>query len=445
MGFVCPPGLSCGVACPDGGTTTLSGTVYDPIGKNPLNNVAVYVPSGPLMPLPKGVPTGSAACSCGALFPTPAVTWTYTGADGQFTLSNVPAGSSVPLVIQVGKWRRLFNLPVMACTDNVPADRSLTLPSTVAPGDVDDNMPDIAVSTGVADTLECLFIRMGLPASEYVAGTGTSGHIHVFSGGNLDGGSVSAGGAPENPAMPGAPPSSTSLWANQAQLMPFDVVLLSCEGDETYAANPPVLEQYLNAGGRVFASHYHYAWFAGPLETGQSYSPNPDWSNLASWTSGEPGLTTPVGGVIDNSFSGGFAMHQWLANVGALSDAGALVDAGTVPGGELPVYNSRFNANVGPTNTGSQAWITADPATAPGTNAAQYPTTYFSFDTPVNAATGSYCGRAVFSDLHVGGSPTTDDNPPPPTGCDQVDLSPQEKALEFMLFDLSSCLTTATP
>jgi hypothetical protein len=115
-----------------------------------------------------------------------------------------------------------------------------------------------------------------------------------------------------------------------------------------------------------------------------------------------------------------------------------------VPSGELSIFQPRYNAVVGASNTPSQPWITADQASG---NSGR--TMYFSFDTPVNAPAGSngqpqYCGRAVFSDLHVAGDPSTMDNPPPPGGCATGDLSPQEKALEFMLFDLSSCVIPDT-
>jgi hypothetical protein len=439
----CPTGLQCDVTCGGGATTTISGTVYDPAAKNPLYNVAVYVPATPLQTLPSGVPTGNAACSCSALFPSGAVVSTSTAVDGTFKLANVPVGPNVPLVVQIGKWRRVFHVNVAACMDNPAVDKSLTLPGSLT--QPDDSMPDIAVSTGASDSLECLMIRIGLPATEYVAGASAGGHVHIFSGGSPAARAARGAlvGGPENPPMAGAPASSTSLWASQDQLMAYDIVLLSCEGGETFDANPPALEAYLNAGGRAFASHYHHAWFSGPIGSAQAYAAPADWgTNLATWTPNGGAGNGPIAGVIDTTLNGstqpfpkGVALQQWLGLVGALGTDG-------VPAGDLAIYQPRDNAQVAATNTPSQPWITSDPWTA-----------YFSFDAPVNAmpvvpgGPPNYCGRAVFSDLHVAGNPATMDTAPPPAGCSAADLSPQEKALEFMLFDLSSCVIpdTAAP
>jgi hypothetical protein len=444
----CPAGAMCDVSCPGGGTTTVTGTVYDPGFRDPLYNIAVYVPASPLTPLPAGVPQGADACSCGALFKSGAVVNATTAVDGTFTLKNVPVGSNIPLVIQVGKWRRQYNIDVKACTDNAQPDKSLGLPNSVPAGDTNTSMPDIAVSTGGADTLECLMTRIGLPPSEYVAGTATGGHIHVFSGGTRSGGGGYMVGEPEKNVMPGAPASDTALWASQADLMPYDIVLLSCEGGETYNANPPALEAYLNAGGRVFGSHFHYAWFSGPIDSGQSYRAPSDWgNNLATWSADGRGGDTSgdIGGTIDQTlnvgggpFPKGIALDQWLGQPAV----NALGMAPGVSATELSIYAPRYNAVVSSANTPSQPWITS----ATGMTGQ---TMYFSFDTPIGAST--YCGRAVFSDLHVSGNPITKDTcngvgtfggggQPPPTGCFTGDLSPQEKALEFMLFDLSSCV-----
>jgi hypothetical protein len=433
----CPSGAQCSVPCPGGGTTSISGKVYDPALKNGIYNVEVYVPGGALQALPKGVPQGADACNCRAHFKSGAVVSTVTGTDGSFTLTNAPVGQQIPLVLQVGKWRRVVHVDTTQCSDAPQPDKSLSLPGTVAPGS-DDNMPDIAVSTGHADTLECLMKRIGLPDSEYVAGTASTGHVHVFSGGAPDGGGI--GGSPESPPMPGAPVSATDLWDAPAHLMPYDILLLSCEGAETYNANPAALEEYLNAGGRTFASHYHYAWFTGSSLGPNTYAPPADWGNaLATWSGAGGSSRFPTNGQIvqtlngsTNPFPKGVALDQWLGHNGALG----VQDA--APQG-LTIFNAHPNSIVGPDNKPSQPWIQE--------NSLRY-TMLFSFDTPVNAsvdpATGvpSYCGRGVFGGLHAAGTynPVTHDTSPPPGGCQATDLSPQEKVLEFMLFDLSSCV-----
>jgi hypothetical protein len=211
----------------------------------------------------------------------------------------------------------------------------------------------------------------------------------------------------------------------------------------------------------VFASHYHYAWFAGVLlnpADPQTYKPPGDWgSNLANWhadvvnTGPDGGVDSvgPIGGTIDQTLNGstkpfpkGVALYNWLGVVNALGQNG-------VPAQQLSIYQPRYNAVVSTTNTHSQEWIKS-------ASGVPNETMYFSFDTPVNAAAQpdggppNYCGRTVFSDLHVAGNPSTSDSTnlatgsPPPTGCQEADLSPQEKALEFMLFDLSSCVVPDT-
>jgi hypothetical protein len=411
--------------CGGGTPTSISGTIYDPAGKNPLYNIVAYVPNTTPDPLKPG-----ASCyTCDSLYTGEPIATALTGPDGKFTIQNVPDGANIPLVVQIGKWRNQFVIPNVAqCQDNQVPDKTLRLPRNHMEGDI----PSIGIATGGADSLECLLKRIGVDEAEYVGGAAGDGRIHVFQGDN---------GANTNPP---APVASQSMWDSQADLMNYDIVILSCEGHEATNMNQQALFDYAANGGRAFASHFHYSWFnTGPFAT----------YNLSQWQTGANPITMNntdvIGGVIQTTLSGGQpfpkgqAMQQWLANVNALGVNGA-------PAGELPIQEAKHNSNVTAANTNSTVWIVAD-QNAPRTGRGA--TQYFSFDTPLDKPSDQQCGRVVYSDLHVGsavadyngalattmmGGPV---NGVAPSGCLDADLSPQEKALEFMLFDLSACIT----
>jgi hypothetical protein len=396
-------GLGCQVhSCSGGGSTTVSGTVYDPAGKNPLYGVVVYVPNAPVKPFTPG-----AGCySCSDLYSGDPIAAAVTDANGNFSIQNAPDGANIPLVIQVGKWRRQFTLPgVTMCTDTPVPDLTLTLPKNASEGD----LPNIAISTGSADSLECLLTRVGVDPAEYTPGAGGAGHIHIFHGN---------AGAPDT--TPAAPTSSASLWDTSNDLQQYDIVLLSCEGNETTGMNQQALFDYAALGGRIFASHFHYAWFnTGPFGS----------HNLATWATGSNDLGNINASVVttlwdSTPFIRGQALHDWLANpkVNALTND------------LLPINSARHNADVSVANTVSQPWLVVSNATQQAQD--------FTFDTPFDVDAGSQCGRVAYSDMHVGaasgdyaGGKVT------PSGCATGNLSPQEKALEFIFFDLSSCVT----
>jgi hypothetical protein len=63
----------------------------------------------------------------------------------------------------------------------------------------------------------------------------------------------------------------------------------------------------------------------------------------------------------------------------------------------------------------------------------------FQFTTPIEAPAGDRCGKVVFTDMHVSGGPDESQSTYP-ASCQDTALTPQEKALAFMFFDIASCV-----
>jgi hypothetical protein len=405
--------LQCRVhACDAGPTvsTTISGTVMDPAGRNPLNDVVVYVPNSPngaLDPIPDGVTSSS--CSCDALYSGQPMAVALTDPQGNFTIRNAPDGANVPLVVQIGKWRKEITIPsVTGCTDNPQG--KLLLPGKRADG----HMPSIAISTGKADSLECMLARAGIDPGEYTGDPAGAGRVHVFQ----DNG---------NNTVPPGPASATSLWDSEADLARYDIVMLSCPAMAANSPNAQPIADYVTAGGRVFAEHYHYAFFAN----------QPQFPGVADWAPTPNGYSQDIHAVAVTTlpngklFPQGEALQAWLGNVGALTDAGELL---------IPALSAKYNGTISATDLATP-WLVTDPTVTPPS--AQY----FSWDMPLDAGVddaghSAACGRVVFTDLHVSGTSSIDyqNGTVVPTDCMSGPLSPDEDALEFILFNLSSCV-----
>jgi hypothetical protein len=416
-GSTCVNG-ACVNICPDSTQhTVIKGTVYDPAGNNPLPGVAVFVPqTEPLAALPKGASCGD----CNSLYGGFALASDVTKADGTFSLIDAPSGQSVPIVVQAGKWRAQYTTSAASCVETTIMSK-LKLPSSVS-NPANSSLPDIAISTGGLDSLECLLTRIGVDPSEYTSGNSGNGHIHIFQGG------VGGNGRPGPTTNGGSPSSSTQLWNSAQSLGNYDVVLLSCEGEETQAPNPTALETYVKNGGRVFASHFHYSWFTVNGSPFKNYG-------LGQFKTGSND-TGDINAVVDTSFPQGKDLHDWLA----LPQVAALTND------QLPIKQSRQNVLATNSPQPVTSWIQA--ANPPGDSRAMPGLTqYFSFDIKNGEQT---CGRIVYSDLHVGAASSDYGNALNTAGntsagiapdkCANAKLSPQEAALEYMLFNLSSCL-----
>lgn len=410
-GFEPCVGVQCfQVHCPAGQTTSVSGTVYMPNGTLPLPNVQVYVPSTAV----GAIADGPGSDRCGVAPSGHPVAAALTDANGNFTLTNVPATSNVQLVLLAGKWRRQVTIGnVPQCTNTALAADETRLPRNHFEGHV----AHVAIVTGSADSLECLMRKTGIDDAEFTTSPG-SGRFHLYAG--------AGGGTNQFDAAHGSATfaDATTLWSTLPALSAYDQVMVGCEGAQHAETKNQVardaMKAYADAGGRVYFAHWENYWILANAVS---------WQNVAAWNTNLNSPTPdPIIGQVSNTFPQAATMYTWLAGVGASAVAGT-----------LSILQPKQTAVGLDTNVGRK-WIYLDT-----TSNAMPSMQYFSFTTPVESSADAQQGRVLFTDMHAASGDSSATLKLFPSGGCQTQVTstnPQEKALLYAAFDLQRCVGT---
>ncbi|MGA7514405.1 MAG: Ig-like domain repeat protein [Candidatus Sulfotelmatobacter sp.] len=400
------------VSCLGGATTSISGTTYAPNGVDPIPNVLVYVPNGTVQPFVDGPADDTEA----SLVTGDPLVLTTSAANGTFTLANVPAGTSFPLVLQAGRWRRQLTVPSLtSCVNtpvlnfNPPSDVFSRFPKTQVEGDI----PKMALATGGVDALECSLRKIGIADTEFTdytvnaSGLSSPGRINLFEGAGNSGAKAGSTVHTESQLV-----GSTSSTIGGSLLGNYNVLLLPCQGTFGYttADGRGNAITFAGEGGRIFATHHSDTY----LDQDAAIDGAADWlgdANSVSLGSGEATINT--------GFSSGMTLAQWLQDIGSTSTVGQVA------------MTALFNDQSG-VNAPTQSWATL--------NGGDSQILQLSFYTPVGSPAASQFGRVMYNEYHVD-STSTNDTVTFPSECTgglakTSSFTPQEHMLEYSLFDL---------
>ncbi len=448
-------------------TTSISGTVFDPAGVNPLNHVFVYVANDPTDPDLNTFKPGVSCDVCGASAAgSPLVSdmngtfGTYTDTSGKFKLNNVPVGKGITVVIQLGRWRRVFQVDVNdSCADNAMPSTTFWMPSTQKQG----NIPLIAMVTGASDSLECVLKKIGIDSTEFT-NPAQGGRVQFYLGSDQNDATGNYG-----QKIDANTPMQSVLFGkdtnNQPVINGYDMTILACQG---YApgestADLTTLRNYAASGGRVFTSHYSYSWLRTNDANTTQKGVADNWSEVAKWNVDEGDRAATASGNVDfvsnKDKANDFA--DWLVAVNASTTRGVApvvvvdhdTDAISSTPGQVQQWLYRDGTNNKKCKTGKQSCKTnadcgsGDTCTGNDYSGMQLPL-HFTYNTPVNLTEdltadppAVQCGRVLFSDFHV--SDAHEHDKVFPAQCDTTPMNAQEKLLEYMIFDLGSCVPPA--
>ena len=397
--------------------------------------------------IPTGIPADGTSCDrCEDQDLGPVLAGAVTDATGHWEIEgNIPVGTEFLLVVKAGKFRRAVTLTVPddgACaTNSLPT----TLPDspTRLPRDMSDglavNIPHIAITTGSIDAIECVFSKMGLADAEF-GNPGTDGsaaeRIHLYRGGG-DG-----DGDPGGAVIDTDTPQDSEFYSDSARMLGYDIVVADCEGGDwdsdfsqrdDWGAN--VLD-YLNRGGRVFASHLSFSWLH---ENGdQAYSEadalTTGLAAAATWETDAVGINPSI-----NDGTGFISVGETAASPRIDNFAEWMVSEGvtTAPDYQFDITDPRSQANsLGPS---TEQFVHCDGQDCENEYARVQ---QFSFNTPYGAPDEAVCGRLAYSGFHVNTNASGDAVFPEHCG---GDLTDQEKVLLYMLFDLGACVGVDPP
>ena len=448
--------------CSDADPTRLSGRVMTP-GRDDgdtanqvgVPNAIVYIlrttDVGDLPDIEPGLPSGGTNCDrCEDQLELrgPVLNATVTDATGAWELEgNVPVDEEIILVVTAGKFRRAEAITVPeqgACSDTALSqsvgDNPTRLPRGMFEGDDDGlavNIPRIAVTTGVIDAMECVFEKIGIDEAEFdnhpdfVTGDDNDARINLYQGQHEnDDGDIVEGGM----SIDGETPLDIDLYSDLGRLEEYDMLISDCKGQrwdddfsdrDAYGDN---VREYVNRGGRLFASHLSFSWLHENEDLGDAAVFSEDSVGTDADGTGEIALDRPQSGPQIESF------RDWMVAEGVVQ----------APNYEFNIRHPRSQAQSLLPPAEEFVFCLGEECT--------HEHQQFSFDTPAGSSEDEACGRVAYSGFHVSPAQGDDIDDPSfpyketvfPELCGDS-LTDEEKVLLYSLFDLSSCIGDPVP